>query len=491
MKITLYDYQEESHRLMIKYFKQMKKVLLCIMAGGGKSITAGSFIAKFHQFYKFVLIVRKRNLVEQLAEDALDNFSLDYSIFMANHPKMDLTKSIQVCSKDTMDSRDILPFEGEENVVVMVDECDEFPDYQKEIIERYSKASRFFYFGMTATPFNGLDFFDVAIEPIKPKELLRRGILVDFDYVVPMHLNTDDVEIVDGSWKQSDILRKLDNPKMIAACFNAWLEHGDNRQTLVFCVGKEHSKRVVDYINNFYGKIVAIHCDADTSSEDRKDAIYKFKNGIIRFLSNIRLFTRGTNIVEIGCILDLGATLSLNHHIQKIGRGSRKNDLYSDCILIDCVNNLENNGGFYSERKIDLTSKHKKSKSDLEVSQMRICASCFRAGEPEEFGIKNICPYCGFTNKPIKKKKITKYMKNKMFMAHATEEQIEQKRMINEFKKLLWKRQNLGKRYPKDIARGMAQMDLLKKYGVDRVLKIQKSIGLKQSVVDEYGGLDV
>lgn len=500
--LKLRDYQEESHIQMINNFKKHKKVLLCIMAGGGKSITAGSFIAKYQKHYKFVLIVRKRDLVEQLADDALDTFGLDYSIFMAGHKKYDPSKSIQVCSKDTMQSRNTLPFLGEENVIVMVDECDEFPDYQKEIIERYESAligsKRFFYFGMTATPFNGLDHFDVCIQPITPKELLKAGVLVDFEYTIPELIDYSDVGVVDGKFSTKDILRKMDHPKQIAASFQAWQEHGDDRQTLIFTINKAHSKRVVEYINNYYGKEVAIHCDADTPKEERKDAINKFKNGAIKFLSNIRLFTRGTNIVEIGTIWDDAPTLSLNLHIQKIGRGSRKNPIYRDCKLIDNANNLMNLGHFYQERKIDLKTPSKLKKKELEVSQMRRCEKCFRAEEPQAF-VNNTCPFCGHRVKAIKKKKVSKYMKQKIFMKNATPEQIEQKQMINEFKKILWKKQNLGKRYPKDIARILAQKDLIKKHGLSKVLKIRNSIGLTDKTIADYkrnqyvplGGLDL
>ena len=54
--IKLRDYQEKSHELIINNFKQQLAVLLVVMAGGGKSITAGSFIAKYHHHFKFVLI---------------------------------------------------------------------------------------------------------------------------------------------------------------------------------------------------------------------------------------------------------------------------------------------------------------------------------------------------------------------------------------------------------------------------------------------------
>ena len=219
----------------------------------------------------------------------------------------------------------------------------------------------------------------------------------------------------------------------------------------------------------------------------------------IKFLSNVRLFTRGTDIPIIGCILDLAPTLSLNLHIQKIGRGSRKNDIYSNCILIDVANNLLVNGHFYQDREIDLNSPYKKTRKDLEDLQMRVCEKCFRPSEAKDFGYNNQCPYCGHKLPPAKKKKLSKYMEDKVFMESASEEAIEQKQMINEYKKILWKKKNLGRRYRNDIAKVMAHKDLIKKHGLEKVLKIRKSIGLQQSTIDDLtknqyvplGGLDI
>jgi len=497
--LKLRDYQLKSHELIIENFKLNKKVVLVVMAGGGKSITAGSFVAKYIKHFKFVLMVRKRDLVEQLAKDALGTFDLDYSIFMANHPKMDLSKSIQVCSKDTMQSRDTLPFEGEDDIIFIVDECDENTDYQREIIKRYSVSKRFFYFGMTATPFNGLDFFDVAIEPIKPKELLKRGILVEYIYHVPPIFNTEELEVIQGEFVTSQINKSLNSPRMIKDSFEWWLKVGENRQTMVFCINQDHGKNVEEYINNYYGMKVAICHDANTPKEERIAGIDAFKRGIYRFLINIGLYVRGTNIIEIGCILDLAPTLKLNRHIQKVTRGSRANPAYNDCLLIDIANNCINNGPVYTERVIDLSSNYKKKKSDLENVMMRVCEKCFRADETAAFGVKNICPFCGHCNKPIKKKKLSKDAENKIFLESASEEAIEQKRMINEFKKALWKKKNIGKRYRNDIALIYTQQDFMKKYGLEKILKIKKAIWLKDSTVEDYkrkqyvplGGLDV
>ena len=173
-------------------------------------------------------------------------------------------------------------------------------------------------------------------------------------------------------------------------------------------------------------------------------------------------------------------------HIQKIGRGSRQNPFYSNCILIDIANNLLNNGHFYQEREIDLTSSYKKTKADLDDLQMRVCKKCFRPSETSRFGAKNTCPYCGTYNGVIKKKQLSKYKQSKIFMENATEEAIEQRKMINEFRKSLWKYKNIGKRYRNDIAIKYACHDLLKKYPNEKVLKIQKSISLTQEIFNEY-----
>ena len=95
MIITLRDYQQKAHNLIYNEFKKGKSTLLLATCGAGKSITAASFIDKNKKNFKFVLMVRTRDLVFQLAK-TLDLFNLDYSIFMAGENKKDST--IVICS---------------------------------------------------------------------------------------------------------------------------------------------------------------------------------------------------------------------------------------------------------------------------------------------------------------------------------------------------------------------------------------------------------
>lgn len=484
------DYQELAHTQLVEKLKQQLKTLLVMATGSGKSKTIVSFIKKYEKHFHFVLVVKQRKLVNQLAQDTA-LFNLEYGVLMASHDMYDPTKNIQVCSIDTITARGEYPhIQSNKDLILIIDEADQAksPTYQS-MINMYFKhhPARTFLVGLTATPYNGLDFFDCYINPITPKQLRDRGFLVDYKYYIPKEsIDYSNIIISKGEWSAKQVSAKLNTPSMIAACFESWLKHGDNRRTLVFCMDKKHAEAFCKYINDYFRRTMARFVYDKTSDEDREEIFRQFVDGEIIFLVNIRIITRGTDIPRIGTIIDCAATLNLNMHIQKLGRGSRINDLYDDCIVIDPAKNVLNNGHFYMEHPIDLSVEYKRKKSDLEVTQMKVCDasinSCFRAFEPQE-AVNGCCPYCGAALKVEKKKKLSKYAKDKLFMESASEEAIEQKKMINEFKKILWKKKNLGKRYPNDIAKEKAHFDMLDKYGLEKILKIRKSIWIKDTTI--------
>lgn len=506
------EYQLKAHEQIVEAFKRQIKLLLVMSTGAGKSKTIASFVEKYFKHYNWVIVVRKRDLVNQLAE-TLTEFDLDFGVFMANDSRYSPKKPIQLCSIDTLDSRGILPFlQDPKDLILIIDEADEsLSDGYQEVIYKYtnrhnlarpthfgaselSKKTRpAFLLGMTATPYDKpLSHFDEYIEPVTPHELRDKyKTLVDYKYFIPKLLDLSKVRVKDGEFNAKDIEREVNSPEAIAEDFAYWLQYGDNRQTLVFCTNQDHAKNVAEYINNYYGQIVAIAVDANTPSDDRKIVYQKFKNGEIRFLVNVRLITRGVDIPIIGTILDLAPTLSINNHLQKIGRGSRPNEAYKDCIVIDMANNLVNNGPFYPTvlRVINLREGKNRSKKDLSDAMMRVCGSCFRAAEPIDFGIKNTCPFCGFCNGKVKEKKLSKAKQKALELEEASPEKIEQIKMISDFKKYLWQLQNLGKRYPYDIAKEKAQLKLIKAYGISRVEKIKGAIGLSETIIRQQKAL--
>ena len=491
----LRDYQELAHTQLVERLKENLSTLLVMATGSGKSKTLVSFIKKYEKHFIFILIVQNRKLVNQLAEDTKE-FGLDYGVFMASHDELDTSKKVQVCSIDTINTRGEYPhIKSEKDIIVIIDEADQAKAQKfQSAIKRYNQrkkiipqAGRTFLIGMTATPYNKLgDVFDTYINPITAIELRRRGFLVDYKYFIPRDsVDYKNIIVKRGEWSAIQVSRKLNNPSMIKSCFDSWLRHGEDRQTLIFCMDKKHAEAMCEYINEYYKKIMAKFVYDKTTDKERKGIFDDFESGRIRFLVNIRIITRGVDLPCIGSIIDCAATLNLNLHIQKLGRGSRKNDFYKDCIVIDPAKNVLNNGHFYQEREIDLNKEYKKVKSDLQDLFMRYCENCFRADEAKKF-VNGKCPFCGHSLKQPVKKKLSKYKKDQLFMEQATEAEIEARKMINDYKKILWKKKNLGKTYRNDIAVIEAHKAMMKKYGVKECLKVAKQIKLLQKTVDAY-----
>lgn len=434
MTKPLRPYQEQAIRSIYNAWASNERPLLVMPPGAGKSYTFMTIARQVSEVYRVVLAVRKRDLVEQLVEDA-EKFQLDYGVYMAGHPKFRPRARVQICSIDTLRARQTYPFEDQNKVVVFIDEADEslskgFCDF----IAAYPQAK---LGGMTGTPYNGLYHFNKLVMPITAKELRDQGVLVDFKYFVPRSaIKTDDIEISKGQFNQKQVSEKT--TAIVGDCIEAWLTYGEYRPTLVFAPTVEHSMGIAYRFNG--AGIPAAHCDANTPKAERERIKSDFRAGRIKVITNVGLFCRGTNIVEIGTIIDAAPTLSMNRHEQKMGRGSRQNPYFKDCIYIDMASNVLNLGHYYMDRSnmIDLSRPKRLNRTELESRElMRACKYCFGCFEPSDFKDSK-CPRCGEENKVERKVKTAKGDFQEM-----SPEQIEEQTILKQFRKLWWQYKNL------------------------------------------------
>ncbi|EAW11963.1 DEAD/DEAH box helicase [Aspergillus clavatus NRRL 1] len=119
----------------------------------------------------------------------------------------------------------------------------------------------------------------------------------------------------------------------------AWLANAqDRKSTLVFCVDVAHTKELTETFRN-YG-IDARYITAKTSREARMEQLRAFRDREYPVLLNCGLFTEGTDIPNIDCVLLARPTRSRNLLIQMIGRGLRLYPGKDDCHVIDMVATL-------------------------------------------------------------------------------------------------------------------------------------------------------
>ena len=112
----------------------------------------------------------------------------------------------------------------------------------------------------------------------------------------------------------------------------------DRHSTLVFCVDISH---VINLTAKFreYG-IDAQFVTGDTPPKVRSARIDEFRNGSFPVLLNCGVFTEGTDIPNIDCVLLARPTKSRNLLVQMIGRGMRLHKDKANCYIIDMVSEL-------------------------------------------------------------------------------------------------------------------------------------------------------
>lgn len=143
-----------------------------------------------------------------------------------------------------------------------------------------------------------------------------------------------------GDFALGDLSRAVNTYETNDITVRAWLSRASNRKsTLVFCVDLAH---VSDLTATFrrHG-IAAQFVTGDTPKQARSERLDAFKNQEFPVLVNCGVFTEGTDIPNIDCIVIARPTRSRNLLIQMIGRGMRLHPGKANCHVIDMVASLE------------------------------------------------------------------------------------------------------------------------------------------------------
>jgi ATP-dependent helicase IRC3 len=147
-----------------------------------------------------------------------------------------------------------------------------------------------------------------------------------------------------GDFQIGQLSRAVNTTQANEVTVKAWLDRAqsDRKSTLIFCVDLEH---VRDMTNTFrqYG-VDARFITSKTPLSDRHALVQQFKNREFPVLVNCGIFTEGTDIPNIDCVLLARPTRSRNLMVQMIGRGMRLYAGKKDCHVVDMVSSVKTQG---------------------------------------------------------------------------------------------------------------------------------------------------
>ena len=143
-----------------------------------------------------------------------------------------------------------------------------------------------------------------------------------------------------GDFQTGDLSKAVNTAETNEFTVRAWMSRAASRNsTLVFCVDLAH---VSDLTAAFRKNGVdAKFITGDIPNQIRSERLDAFRNGEYPVLLNCGVFTEGTDIPNIDCVLLARPTKSRNLLVQMIGRGMRLHPGKENCHVIDMVASLE------------------------------------------------------------------------------------------------------------------------------------------------------
>ena len=156
----------------------------------------------------------------------------------------------------------------------------------------------------------------------------------------------------------------------------------ERNKVLIFCNRVESARRVAKILTEQDKEHAAAVVDGETSANDRADVVRRFKsddgdvdlfgnsNLPLKYVCNVGVFTTGFDAPNVDCVALLRPTKSLTLYQQMVGRGLRKAENKSNCLILDFGGNIDRLG------PIDTAIPQYYGKSDKPKKSWKECGEC-------------------------------------------------------------------------------------------------------------------
>lgn len=225
---------------------------------------------------------------------------------------------------------------------IVADECHHAvaPTW-KAILEHFNYK---YLLGCTATPSRldgqGLDelFGEKPIYSYPLRSAIKDGVLVSLrQYCIETFIDLSGVSTRCGDYVTGELSNAINVPARNRIVVDTYLERCHDRRAVVFAVDVNHAMTLRDL---FLAKgITSATVTGNTPIDERRAILKSFRLGEIQVVCNCQVLTEGFDDRGIGAILMARPTQSRGLYTQCIGRGLRKFEGKTDCIVLDFADN--------------------------------------------------------------------------------------------------------------------------------------------------------
>ncbi|KAH6687937.1 P-loop containing nucleoside triphosphate hydrolase protein [Plectosphaerella plurivora] len=357
-QIKLRSYQEECIQTILESLdKGHKRLGVSLATGSGKTVIFTQLIQRIQprspDATQTLILAHRRELVEQAARHCANAYPDAHVDIEMGNVHASGTADITIASLQSITSKNRLDkYDSSKFKLVLVDEAHHIvaPGYMK-VLGHFGLSSKTpdspALVGVSATfsRFDGLRLGAAIDEIVYHKDyvdMIEEKWLSDVVFTTVE--SSADISRVrsaaNGDFQSGELSRVVNTDQINEITVRSWLaKAGDRRSTLVFCVDLAH----VAGLTHMYRRhgLDARFVTGDTPKMERSEILEAFKRGEFPVLVNCGVFTEGTDIPNIDCIVLARPTKSRNLLIQMIGRGMRLHADKTNCHVIDMVSSLE------------------------------------------------------------------------------------------------------------------------------------------------------
>ena len=369
-----------------------RRILLALPTGGGKTecaiALAGDEIAAGR---RVLVVVERKVLCVQWRERFVRHGFRHVGVLQGENTAATWAP-ILVATAQTLRARGI-----PENVgLVVLDESHIWHETHDKVLEACGNAR---VLGLSATPLReGLGSrFDKLVIGATIKELTAAGYLVPARVFAPDRVAItaalESINIRAGDFASDQLSMLMRKKAVIGDVVSAWRERAEGRQTIAFCVDKQHARDLADEFV-LEGIEAAVVVD-ETSDEERADIFARFDRCEIKVLSSVGVLGVGFDSPIASCAILARPTLSTMLFVQQAGRVIRPCAGKVDALILDHAANTLRHGlpaDFVPPTdlsEIDRTTDRKRR--DDERSDLVCCKNCDALYARTE----DACPECG------------------------------------------------------------------------------------------------
>lgn len=333
--MKLRDYQQEAREsIQIEWNKGIKKTLLVLPTGCGKTIVFSKVIEDRVKKGERVLVLAHRGeLLDQAADKLEKSTGLKCATEKAEQTSLGSWFRVVVGSVQTlMREKRLARFDKDFFDTIIIDEAHHCISDSYQRVLNYFDAN---VLGVTATPDRGdmknlgSYFESLAYEYTLPKAI-KEGYLSPIKALtLPLKVDLSAVGQQAGDFKTSDLGSALD--PYLESIADEMVKNASDRKTVVFLPLVKTSQKFTEILNQKGFRAAEVNGE----SQDRAEILEDFENDKYTVLCNSMLLTEGWDCPSVDCIVVLRPTKVRSLYSQMVGRGTRLHPGKTELLLLD------------------------------------------------------------------------------------------------------------------------------------------------------------